>query len=189
MSRSGAETAASDIAVGRALLRLGARLDRLQVENLDALSIPLSMRQFRILERIHDGVTSVRLLAELANRQPSTISKSVDSLVRQGLVTRVEAAEDRRVIKLALTDSGLALWTEAREAADDLSRRILDETGVDKSALMRMVGILYEQTELIGIKTEGPAPDKFAEAPSRPASSRTLPDPVSVMHGQTTHGD
>lgn len=77
--------------LGELLLLLSARLYRLQAETFEALGVPLSFQQFRILQRVERGVTSLTALADLAKRRPSTISKSVDSLVRQGLLTREPA--------------------------------------------------------------------------------------------------
>ena len=114
---------------GRALIRLGSRLHRLYAETIESLSVPLSVQQYRILDRVGAGVTSLSRLAELARRQPPTISKSVDSLVRQGLLTRAEAATDRRATALSLTPQGAALLREAHEALDRLARWLVAEIG------------------------------------------------------------
>lgn len=134
-------------AVGSRLIRLGSRVHRLQVERLAALTTPLSVRQFRILDRVDRGNTSLGRLAKLARRRPSTISKSADSLVRHGLLTRTEAAEDRRIMVLALTPAGAALLGEAREAISELARWLVSASGMDTARLAAFVDGFYVQTE------------------------------------------
>ena len=139
--------AAPDIEAGRALLRLGSRLHRLYAETIEGLSTPLSVPQYRILDRVALGVTSLGQLAELARRQPPTISKSVDSLVRQGLLTRAEAATDRRATALSLTPQGAALLREAHEALDRLARWLVAAAAADPENLTDFAMGLYGKTE------------------------------------------
>jgi len=147
-----AEAAERATEAGRALLRLGSRLHRLYAETIEGLSVPLSVPQYRILERVGLGVASLGQLAELARRQPPTISKSVDSLVRQGLLTRAEAATDRRATALSLTPRGAALLREAHGELDRLARWLaeaaadLGDVG-DPGSLVAFAAGLYDQTE------------------------------------------
>ena len=145
----GADAAAIDTrdAVGARLVQLGSRVHRLYMECLAALTTPLSVRQFRILDRVDHGNTSLGQLARLARRRPSTISKSADSLVRQGLLTRTEDAEDRRIMVLALTPAGSALLGEAREAMSELARWLVSASGIDTATLAVFIDDFYEQTE------------------------------------------
>lgn len=136
-----------DVNAGRALLRLGSRLHRLYAETIEGLSTPLSVQQYRILDRVGLGVTSLGQLAELARRQPPTISKSVDSLVRQGLLTRAEAATDRRATALSLTPRGAALVREAHEALDRLARWLVEAAAADPAKLTDFAASLYDKTE------------------------------------------
>jgi MarR family transcriptional regulator for hemolysin len=141
---AGAEPAAG---AGRALLRLGSRLHRLYAETIEGLSTPLSVQQYRILDRVGLGVSSLSQLAELARRQPPTISKSVDSLVRQGLLTRAEAATDRRATALSLTPRGAALLREAHEELDRLGRWLVAAAAADPEDLSDFAAGLYDKTE------------------------------------------
>ena len=147
-----ADSAERATEAGRALLRLGSRLHRLYAETIEGLSTPLSVPQYRILERVGLGAASLGQLAELARRQPPTISKSVDSLVRQGLLTRAEAATDRRATALSLTPRGAALLREAHAELDGLARW-LAEAGADlgdvgdPANLAAFAAGLYDQTE------------------------------------------
>ncbi|GHJ34412.1 MarR family winged helix-turn-helix transcriptional regulator [Streptomyces sp. TS71-3] len=100
--------------LGEVLLALGGRLTRLQTEILAGLDQSLTIRQYRILSRVHSGHTSLTALCRLAHRGPSTMSQSVDKLVQQGLLTRGVSDTSRRTMRLGVTDAGLA----ALEAGD-----------------------------------------------------------------------
>jgi DNA-binding MarR family transcriptional regulator len=149
---------------GRALIALGSRLHRLYAETIEGLSVPLSVQQYRILDRVGLGVSTLSKLAELARRQPPTISKSVDSLVRQGLLNRAESPGDRRATALTLTPGGTALLTEAHEALDRLARWLVDASGADPAALAAFAETLYDQTE--------PELDQLINARRTPARTR-----------------
>lgn len=91
-----------------------------------------SIRLLRALRREDDGggLSAPRLsalsviafagplsLAELAAAEqvrPPTMSRIVDALVADGLVTREPTAEDRRSVRIAATDKGRAVMEEGR---------------------------------------------------------------------------
>lgn len=132
---------------GAALLHLGTRLYRLQVEALESLTTPLSVRQYRILERVDAGITSQGTLAELARRKPPTISRSVDSLVRQGMLTRSQSAEDRRAVSLALTSTGRQVLKRARKVLRQLEGDLELLFASDIPDLADRCAALYGKTE------------------------------------------
>jgi DNA-binding MarR family transcriptional regulator len=169
------------IEAGRVLLRLGSRLHRLYAETIEGLSTPLSVPQYRILDRVGLGVTSLGQLAELARRQPPTISKSVDSLVRQGLLTRAEAATDRRATALGLTPRGAALLREAHEALDRLARWLAEAAAADPENLTDFAAGLYDKTE-----TEL---DLLVEARRAPGRTPRLARPAAAGSPESTAGD
>jgi len=142
-----AEPAGAATEAGLALIRLGSRLHRLYAETIEGLSVPLSVQQYRILDRVGLGASTLSKLAELARRQPPTISKSVDSLVRQGLLNRAEAPSDRRAAALTLTPAGTALLNEAHEALDRLARWLVEAAGANPATLAAFAESLYGQTE------------------------------------------
>lgn len=100
--------------LGDVLMALGGRLTRLQTELLASLGEPLTIRQYRILSRVGAGHTSLTALCKLAHRNPSTMSESVDKLVKQGFLTRETSDTSRRTMRLRLTAKG----RNARDAAD-----------------------------------------------------------------------
>lgn len=66
----------------------------------------ISVEQFHILRHIRKGITSVSQLAEVKQISRPAISQGVDALVEKGLVARQQAADDRRYVRLALTENG-----------------------------------------------------------------------------------
>jgi len=88
----------------------------------------LSMADFRMLSAISDGeARASRLARRLALGKP-TVSATVDSLVKRGLVTRTAHGSDQRAIDLALTLEGVAVLAEADAALGHAVERIAAET-------------------------------------------------------------
>jgi len=117
------ETGAPDVSehggdLGGTLLALGSRLHRIQEEILGSLDPPLTLRQYRILSRVRAGHTSLTALCKLAHRNPSTMSEGVDKLVKMGLLTRGTVEENRRTMRLGLTDAGLIAQQTGRRALE-----------------------------------------------------------------------
>lgn len=150
---------------GEALLRLGMRLYRLELEALDSLRVSISIRQYHILDRVAHDITSMTELANLAHRQPPTISRSVDSLVRQGLLARQTSLFDRRAATLSITPAGQAVLDEARCALQALSASVgaSFNLAVDPVHLDAIVDSFYAATEghikSGPVKGKRPAPD------------------------------
>lgn len=70
----------------------------------------VSANQARVLDHLDDGEpTSLMGLARHMGVSASTMSLSVDRLVRRGYVTRSRDASDRRVVNLRLTADGARL--------------------------------------------------------------------------------
>lgn len=63
--------------------------------------------KFRILANISRGVNTTKEISELHGVSQPAISKLVDGLVNEDLVSRHYSSKDRRVIKLRLTSLGV----------------------------------------------------------------------------------
>lgn len=84
----------------------------------------------RTFERLDVNLTQFKLLMELQEREgdsvsnlggciglsPAATSRSIDQLVRRGLVERVESPEDRRARQLRLTEAGTDVLRQTTEA-------------------------------------------------------------------------
>jgi DNA-binding MarR family transcriptional regulator len=73
---------------------------------------------------------------------PSTLNHTVDHLERSGWIERLRDVTDRRVVPLALTESGHRQLTEAREAAATQMEPLLDHLAPSDEAVVR--GFLLE---------------------------------------------
>ncbi len=78
----------------------------------------LSIPQFRTLRFIQSHVDStLSLLADHLGLTLPSVSKLVDGLVKQDLVSRQESTSDRRCLALLLTPAGEAIVNSARAGA------------------------------------------------------------------------
>lgn len=86
----------------------------------------LTAPQFRVLELLRRAPgQSLAAVAEHLGVRSATASFMVGRLVRQGLVRRARHAQERRRVVLTLTDAGMDLSTQARDAVKrSLARRL-----------------------------------------------------------------
>jgi DNA-binding MarR family transcriptional regulator len=114
-------------------------IDTLRIEGWsdDGLTIP----QMRLLWtlRDEDGLP-VGALAERLGVNPSTITGHVDRLVRQDLVRREEDADDRRIVRNYLTETGVATIGALRRIAGEYFLGIIKR--LDAAQLDRLAAAL-----------------------------------------------
>ena len=125
------------------LHRLTRRLRRAQAERLAPLGLtPAQERALRIITRSEEPPR----MAELADHLgivPRSVTTVVDALEEAGLVRREIDPHNRRAIRLHLTDRGVAVREEMREArrraAEDLFAPLPAE---DRKALGELLSLL-----------------------------------------------
>jgi DNA-binding MarR family transcriptional regulator len=87
----------------------------------------LSMADFRLLSAVAEGeARASRLAARLAIGKP-TVSSTVDSLVRRGLLERESHDGDQRVVRLALTAEGERMRRSAERDLEAVVARLAAE--------------------------------------------------------------
>jgi|SRR5688572_1845238 DNA-binding MarR family transcriptional regulator len=64
---------------------------------------------------------SFKELAELASFDQTTLSRTIDRMVKVGLVTRLSDVDDMRITRLALTAKGEALWHDLWPTVNELN--------------------------------------------------------------------
>lgn len=62
---------------------------------------------------------SINELAELLGLDKSTLSRTVNTMVEQGLVTREPDPDDRRYVKIKLTPTGSGLLSDIEDKMTD----------------------------------------------------------------------
>ena len=72
----------------------------------------ISVLEWRVLGQLSSGPETVSTLAEMALSKQPTLTKVLDRMVKDGLVTRLEDAADRRRTFVRLTEKGRALAAE-----------------------------------------------------------------------------
>jgi DNA-binding MarR family transcriptional regulator len=101
-------TSTDSVSAVRALARVSRLIER--------ASETLSLADYRVLSAIVEGeARASRLAARLAVGKP-TISATVDSLVRRGLLRKAVVAGDGRAAELALTAEGESTFRAAEAA-------------------------------------------------------------------------
>ena len=75
----------------------------------------LTMGGFAVMRSIRHGKDTVSEIAENRHLSRPAISRAVDNLVVKGFVTRTHDSQDRRLVKLALTDEGEQLLDTMRD--------------------------------------------------------------------------
>ena len=88
------------------------RLIRGHLRAIAAEQFSISVEQFHVLRHIRKGLTSVKDIADAQQISRPAISQAAEALVEKSLITRQEAAGDRRYVYLALTPAGDALLNQ-----------------------------------------------------------------------------
>jgi DNA-binding MarR family transcriptional regulator len=106
------------------------------------------MDKVRLLKILRHEPRSLGELAERHGVTPSTMSRSVDVLVRRGWVSRESDPADRRQVILQLTDAGEAAHAEMdRHAEDSLTRLIEELDDTEREKLFEGMQVLHALIE------------------------------------------
>ena len=86
-------------------------------------------QQFWALKMIahHDKPVSVKDLSQKLNITSGAVSQMIDPLVEKGLVTRTEDAQDRRIVRLELTDKARETFKTLRQAHLENVKSMFDD--------------------------------------------------------------
>jgi len=145
--------------------RLMRRLRRAQAERLAPLGLtPAQERALRTITRSEEPLRMTELADQLGI-VPRSVTTVVDALEQAGLVRREIDPHNRRAIRLHLTDRGLAVRDDMREArrraAEDLFAPM---TAGDRRALGELLGQLDQEPAVTG----GDGAGRGRSGPGRP---------------------
>ena len=92
-----------------------------------ARSVLLTGPQLTVLKML-EGVGDISLseLSERIRAQNSTVTGIIDRMEREGLVVRARSTEDRRVVRIKLTDKGSRIAREVSVEPMEILRAALD---------------------------------------------------------------
>jgi DNA-binding MarR family transcriptional regulator len=98
---------------------------------LAALGVDLRFTQFLILKRLARlGPMSASELARSVELDGGAMTRQLDQLERKGYLRRCPHEQDRRALRIELTDAGTALWqqlTDCNERVLEAAQRSLSE--------------------------------------------------------------
>jgi DNA-binding MarR family transcriptional regulator len=104
-----------------------------------------------IVEIGRAGEISLNELAEVLNLDNSTMSRAVNNLVDQGYAVREADKEDRRYIKILLTEQGLSTYKAIESSMESFFEDIFDSIPEEKhKQVMESLNLL--ETALRGKK-------------------------------------
>jgi DNA-binding MarR family transcriptional regulator len=124
---------------GEMLLLAVSRMHRLQIEKLGELDQSLTLRQYRILQRISQGYTSLSELSKLSHRSLPSTSESVDGLIRRKLLTRKISRTDRRAVMLGLTRTGEKALAAGTTCLDDIAGNFFADLPASKQTATEQI--------------------------------------------------
>jgi DNA-binding MarR family transcriptional regulator len=111
----------------------------------------LTTSQYDLLCPLLDGTHGLRELARAAGVSAPTATRMIDGLEIRELVTRARDAEDRRAVRIALTDEGRAAVEERRDRMHARRRALFDQLSVSErraaAKVLARLAAAYEGVE------------------------------------------
>ena len=144
------------------IVELHLRVNRaLRHSNQDAwMQIAITVPQMKSLFFItNHGSANFKTLASALKVTPSNLTGVIDRLVEQGLVSRTENPEDRRMLMLRATDKGEALVSDLRERRlTHLSQALSELSQEELTTIIRGLALLARVNEAQVLQPP-PSPD------------------------------
>ncbi|PND34420.1 DNA-binding protein [Achromobacter pulmonis] len=98
----------------------------------------ITRRQWRILAcTVEDGTMSTAELAATAKLDLARTSRTVGALCEKGLLRRLHDSADRRVVRVAVTDEGLALYQGLLPEIARLNDLLVQDLSAQEVAVLR----------------------------------------------------
>ncbi len=94
------------------------------------------------------GASIMRELAENLRLHVSTMTGIVDKLIEKGLVNRERSEEDRRIVKVSLTDEGIKAYKAEAEKRRQMSMIVLTSLDEEeREAFLKLFSKVAEKLE------------------------------------------
>ena len=109
---------------------VGPLINRVRLALLDSLDRALSplnvtSAQYVTLSILASGADSASQICKGISYDAGAMTRMIDRLEQRGLLKRVRVADDRRTVKLQLTDEGKALYPKMRATAMEVINGLL----------------------------------------------------------------
>lgn len=103
------------------------------LDKIEASCCGIGFRQCHVIIEVgRAGCVSLNDLAGLLGLDKSTLSRITDNLVRQGLAVREPDTEDRRYIKIRLTESGEKMFSDIEQRMEEYYQKIYSSLPPEK---------------------------------------------------------
>lgn len=126
----------ADGVLAEQLLRVTRRLQRIQSRQLEPMGI--TPAQFRLLRTVahYDGPPRMADLAQRLDVVPRAVTTLVDGLEASGRVRRAPDPDSRRVVRIEITEEGLATLRSLRDARRAAAEEILTPLTADQREVL-----------------------------------------------------
>jgi DNA-binding MarR family transcriptional regulator len=102
--------------------------------------VELSVQELRLVEYLGDsGPRMMRELAEFLLLAVNSVTSTVDNLEKKGIVSRQRSAEDRRVVRVELTDAGKVAYHAAVGEKMSMLRNMLNALTDDEQEIFMVL--------------------------------------------------
>ncbi|MER6498036.1 MarR family transcriptional regulator [Streptomyces sp. NPDC001455] len=126
----------ADGVLAEQLLRVTRRLQRIQSRQLEPIGItPAQFRLLRIVAH-YDGPPRMADLAQRLDVVPRAVTSLVDGLEASGRVRRAPDPDNRRVIRIEITEEGFATLRSLRDARRAAAEEILAPLTIDQREVL-----------------------------------------------------
>ncbi|PBJ83345.1 MarR family transcriptional regulator [Lysobacteraceae bacterium NML93-0399] len=102
----------------------------------------LSFSQYITLKKLAMGTTSATELARAAELNPGAMTRLIDKLVERGLVERHADPEDRRVVRIRISDAGQSIWRDIDQCGNRVRERAM--AGMDDDQRVAFIRTLEQ---------------------------------------------
>jgi len=100
----------------------------------------LTFSQYIALKRLAHGEASASELARKAELNPGAMTRLLDRLEERGLTVRVADPDDRRALRVRLTEVGRAMWTDIDQCGVRVRTRAFEGlSSAEQDALVRLL--------------------------------------------------
>ena len=154
-----AAAAAVDPQLEQVLINYGRAAGMLDPNRLEVWEeLGLTMSQLRVLHLLNTTRFALAgTVAESLKVRPSTATGIVDRLVRQGLVDRQRDPEDRRCVRIYLTENGRGVIGEIRQRNDALLSRLFRRFTAEQIELIAgAFELITQEAEQLGLMIPWP---------------------------------
>ncbi|MFB7208803.1 MarR family winged helix-turn-helix transcriptional regulator [Streptomyces sp. NPDC056255] len=126
----------ADGVLAEQLLRVTRRLQRIQSRQLEPIGI--TPAQFRLLRTVahYDSPPRMADLAQRLDVVPRAVTTLVDGLEASGRVRRAPDPDSRRVVRIEITEEGLATLRSLRDARRAAAEEILAPLTADQREVL-----------------------------------------------------